>query len=295
MRPIRIAAQLHPQHGAYPTCAGRPSAPTRWATTSPTRGTTSSRCTAAATTPTSSAGRCSPRGRRRPAGSSSGRSWRAIVPQPATCSRTWRGQSTTSAAGASMLGLGAGWSQRDYDEYGYEFGTVGDRDRRPARALPEIERRLAALDPPPRAPDADPHRRGRASGGRLRLVARYADAWHAASRSTPTSSCRRSRALRRWCAEIGRDPADIEWGVGVEPEDLDRFLADDADDLRRDGLHPVHARVQRSRVDGRPRPAVARLAGRAERLPRLRFSRRAARPSSPRVRPSRPRSAGARR
>ena len=36
-------------------------------------------------------------------------------------------------------------------------------------------------------------------------------------------------ALRRWCAEIGRDPADIEWGVGVEPEDLDRFLAEDAE------------------------------------------------------------------
>ncbi|MDP9483407.1 MAG: hypothetical protein M3P84_09315, partial [Chloroflexota bacterium] len=35
-------------------------------------------------------------------------------------------------------------------------------------------------------------------------------------------------ALRRWCAEIGRDPADIEWGVGVEPDDLQRFLADDA-------------------------------------------------------------------
>jgi hypothetical protein len=31
-------------------------------------------------------------------------------------------------------------------------------------------------------------------------------------------------ALRRWCEEVGRDPSDIEWGVGVEPDDLDRFL-----------------------------------------------------------------------
>ena len=35
-------------------------------------------------------------------------------------------------------------------------------------------------------------------------------------------------ALRGWCAEIGRDPADIEWGLGVEPEDVEGFLARDA-------------------------------------------------------------------
>ena len=33
--------------------------------------------------------------------------------------------------------------------------------------------------------------------------------------------------LRRWCDEIGRDPAEIEWGLGVEPEDIGRFLAED--------------------------------------------------------------------
>ncbi|HEX5147665.1 MAG TPA: hypothetical protein VFW02_01200, partial [Candidatus Limnocylindrales bacterium] len=35
-------------------------------------------------------------------------------------------------------------------------------------------------------------------------------------------------ALRGWCAEIGRDPAEIEWSVGIEPDDLDRFLDEDA-------------------------------------------------------------------
>ncbi len=34
-------------------------------------------------------------------------------------------------------------------------------------------------------------------------------------------------ALRAWCDVEGRDPAEIEWGLGVEAEDLDRFLADD--------------------------------------------------------------------
>ena len=35
--------------------------------------------------------------------------------------------------------------------------------------------------------------------------------------------------LDRWCAEIGRDPLEIERGVGVEPDDLERFLDEDAD------------------------------------------------------------------
>ena len=36
-------------------------------------------------------------------------------------------------------------------------------------------------------------------------------------------------ALRKWCEEIGRDPAEVEWGLGVEPEDFDRFLKKDAE------------------------------------------------------------------
>jgi hypothetical protein len=35
-------------------------------------------------------------------------------------------------------------------------------------------------------------------------------------------------AVRGVCVAFGRDPADIEWGLGVEPDDLDRFLREDA-------------------------------------------------------------------
>jgi probable F420-dependent oxidoreductase len=132
------------------------------------------------------------------------------------------------SGGRVVLGLGAGWFRRDYDEYGYAFGTVGDRLTALARAMPEIARRLEALDPPPvrRMPILIA---GVGERRTLRLVARHADGWHASFPERPEELVPKVEALRRWCAEIGRDPADIEWGLGVEPEDLDRFLRDDAD------------------------------------------------------------------
>ena len=61
-----------------------------------------------------------------------------------------------------------------------------------------------------------------------RLVALHADSWHAAFPERPEELAPSIAALRRWCDEIGRDPADIEWGLGIEPDDIDRFLAEDA-------------------------------------------------------------------
>ncbi len=40
--------------------------------------------------------------------------------------------------GRFVLGIGAGWAKRDYDEFGYEFGTVGSR-------LKDFERGLAII------------------------------------------------------------------------------------------------------------------------------------------------------
>jgi probable F420-dependent oxidoreductase len=129
--------------------------------------------------------------------------------------------------GRVILGLGAGWKRRDYEEYGYEFGTMGRRIDALGEAIPLISRRLAALNPPPvrRMPILIA---GTGVRKTLRLVARYADAWHAAFPDRPAELVPAVSALRGWCAEIGRDPAEIEWSVGIEPDDLDRFLDDDA-------------------------------------------------------------------
>ncbi len=132
------------------------------------------------------------------------------------------------SGGRVILGLGAGWFRRDYDEYGYEFGRVGDRLTTLSRSIPDIQRRLAALNPPPvrRMPILIA---GTGEQRTLRLVACYADGWHASFPEHPEELEPKVEALRRWCAEVGRDPAEIEWGLGVEPEDLDRFLREDAD------------------------------------------------------------------
>jgi probable F420-dependent oxidoreductase len=133
------------------------------------------------------------------------------------------------AGGRFVLGLGSGWFRRDFDEYGYEFGTHGTRGRALADALPIIERRLALLNPPPirRLPILIA---GTGKRITLRLVAQYADAWHAGFPEDPAELDSKVEVLERWCEHANRDPSEIERAVGVEPDDLERFLAEDADE-----------------------------------------------------------------
>ena len=120
------------------------------------------------------------------------------------------------------LGIGAGWFQRDYQEYGYEFGTGPSRLRELGAALPRIRARLDALTPGPVGPL--PILIG--GGGEkvtLKLVAQHADAWN--TFGPPANFRAKNAILDEWCAKVGRDPARIERTVAIEPGDIGNAAA----------------------------------------------------------------------
>jgi probable F420-dependent oxidoreductase len=120
--------------------------------------------------------------------------------------------------GRLILGIGAGWFRKDYDEYGYEFGTAGDRLSDLRDALPRIEQRLAVLNPPPMR-DIPILIGGGGEKRTLRYTARHADIWHGFG--DVEKIAHKSRILDEWCAKEGTDPASIERSVGVSPAKLD--------------------------------------------------------------------------
>ena len=127
--------------------------------------------------------------------------------------------------GRLILGIGSGWFEKDYQEYGYEFGTAGGRLDDLAEALPRIQARMAKLNPGPtrRIPTLI------GGGGEkktLRLVAKYADIWHCFGDAATIE--RKIGILRQHCADVGRDPAEIEISAGVagKPTDTGQILLD---------------------------------------------------------------------
>ncbi len=133
------------------------------------------------------------------------------------------------SGGRVIMGLGAGWFERDYQRYGYEYGTRASRIRALARAVPDIRDRLATgLTPAPlrRMPMQIA---GVGLNLTLPIVARHADIWHAFFPDSLDEVMPAVEALSRHCEAIGRDPHEIEWSVGLQPDDADRFLREDAE------------------------------------------------------------------
>jgi probable F420-dependent oxidoreductase len=131
--------------------------------------------------------------------------------------------------GRLILGIGSGWKDKDYDEYGYDFGTVGSRLDDLAAAMPRITSRLAKLNPAP-VRDIPILIGGQGEKKTLKMVAQYAHMWHGFT--TAETYPAKAAVLDAHCADIGRDPSTIERSAGVEDnsgvlrgEALDALLA----------------------------------------------------------------------
>jgi probable F420-dependent oxidoreductase len=114
--------------------------------------------------------------------------------------------------GRLILGIGSGWFEKDYDAYGYEFGTAGRRLDDLDHNLPLIKSRLAQLNPRPTR-----HIPVLIGGGgerkTLRIVAQQADIWHGFGDAQTVAH--KHEVLDQWCLKVGRDPLDIERSAGV--------------------------------------------------------------------------------
>jgi probable F420-dependent oxidoreductase len=119
--------------------------------------------------------------------------------------------------GRFVLGIGAGWFEPDYREYGYAFGTVRERLDALAAALPRLRRRLARLTPGPVRGHLPLMIAGGGERVMLRLVAEHADLWNCYG--TPGELAHKNAILDEHCKSLGRDPDEIERTVLLEGEE----------------------------------------------------------------------------
>lgn len=125
------------------------------------------------------------------------------------------------SAGRVVLGYGAGWNERDYREYGFEFGTAQTRLTALESGVVRLKARLARLKPPPAGP-LPLLIGGEGETVTLRIVAEHADIWNGFG--PPETFARKNRTLNQWCEKVGRNPASIERSVlANQPGDTDRI------------------------------------------------------------------------
>ena len=136
------------------------------------------------------------------------------------------------SGGRVVLGYGAGWSERDYDEYGFDFGTVGSRAAALEPGVVRIKARLGKLNPAPVGP-LPLMIGGEGERVLLRVAAEHADIW--TGFGPAATFAHKSRVLDQWCEKVGRDPSAIERSVLANDEgeldQIDEFVAAGAQEI----------------------------------------------------------------
>ena len=148
------------------------------------------------------------------------------------------------SGGRFELGLGAGWYEKEFEVFGYRYGSVGERfgvleDTVAAVAAlfgegpvtletPTVRLHEAYMRPPPAQAGGPPIWVGGKGGDRmLRLVARHAAGWNVVWRMDAAEHAGRVRRLGEICEEVGRDPDTVRLSVG-----LYTLVGEDARDLQ---------------------------------------------------------------
>lgn len=156
--------------------------------------------------------------------------------------------------GRAILGIGAGWFERDYQEYGYEFGDAPFRLRELAKALPRIKERLRKIGEVHGDADIPIMIGGAGEKVTLKLTAQYADMWNT---FPPVENWKaKNRILDEWCEKVGREPKAIERTCSVNPDifdQIDALLEAGAQQLILRGATPF---------DMKPLKELVKLAGR---------------------------------
>ncbi|HEX2754652.1 MAG TPA: LLM class flavin-dependent oxidoreductase [Candidatus Limnocylindrales bacterium] len=136
------------------------------------------------------------------------------------------------SGGRAILGLGGAWMDLEHEAHGIEFGSsIGQRldwmdesaaamrallDGKEITSVPGGHYAFdhARHQPPPVQAHLPIMIGGSGEKKTLRTVARYADLWNAMG---PVEVMRHKiEVLRRHCEDVGRDPAEIEFTLGIK-------------------------------------------------------------------------------
>ena len=134
------------------------------------------------------------------------------------------------SGGRTDVGIGAGWSQIEYDAYGIPFPPVGIRMDQLEEGIQVLRGLLhdetttfegrwfqvrdARNEPRPVQAKVPIWVGGGGEKRTLRIAARHADGWNVPFIS-PEEFARKRDVLHRHCADVGRDPAEIRCTINV--------------------------------------------------------------------------------